>query len=190
MNPFEELEGYRNTVPLADELIQKWVKPFYMQQGVGDKDDMLLWREAANEIDADTVRTLLGERNWRPRSVAGYFASINGYSELEDIIGTLLLKSEVCYAGQAYSIALAAFGTSTAKEYLKRYLDHYLTQRDLWYDQAEVLSALYHLDETEGERYLPAWTLFVSDKTNWDLNSSRQQFKKTMLAIRSIKDLK
>ena len=50
------------------------------------------------EIDKSIVSQLLGDFNWRMRSVGARFATYMNYREFEDIIGVHLLKSEVCYA--------------------------------------------------------------------------------------------
>ena len=73
----------------------------------------------------------LGDFNWRTRSTGSYFASIKQAYHLEDIIGTHLLKSEVCYAGAEYAKTIASFNTSKSPNYLKKYLTYYLKKPEL-----------------------------------------------------------
>ena len=45
---------------------------------------------------------------------------------------------------------MAHFRTTTAIDFLNRYLAYYLTRQDLHFDQGVALSALKYIDETEG----------------------------------------
>ncbi|WP_344611177.1 DUF6000 family protein [Dactylosporangium salmoneum] len=96
--------------------------------------------------------------NWRPRLVAAYLIGIGRRTQFRETIGDLLLASEVCYSGQGYCFALAAFGTDQDAEILVAYLDRYLPRAELRYDQHWALGALLHLDRQRGtshaERYL------------------------------------
>src|SRR5580704_4085896 len=106
-NPFESLEVPRNGDELSQELIDKYVVPFYMSDlSPSDEPSIHHFAEVAREIDSSIVKMLLRDFNWRTRIVGAYFAAINAYPEFEDIIGKHLLKSEVCYAGKGYCIAL------------------------------------------------------------------------------------
>lgn len=87
--------------------------------------------DTANEIDKNIVLNLLIDFNWRTRITGAFFSAINKYQEFEDIIGRHLLKSEVCYSGSGYCLALATFSTENAKGYLVKYLDYYLDRKDL-----------------------------------------------------------
>ncbi len=187
-NPFESLTAHSNEHPLTDDLITKWVIPFYMCD-LTDNVTQESFLEVLNEADKVTVLLLLGDFNWRSKTVGAYFAAMKGYSELEDIIGTHLLKSEVCYAGRAFSLALASFNTPTSKAFLKKYLDYYLTRKDLWFDQEEVLCALYHIDEEAGDQYRGLWTEFITARPYADIARSRQTFSRNIDAFRIIKNL-
>ena len=118
-NPFEDLKVLRNEHQLTNEFIQEWVVPFYMNSP-SDSDEKVIasFADAANKIDQIIVARLLGDFNWRSRIVGAYFAAIKDYKEFESLIGRSLLKSEVCYAGPGYSLALASFGTDGAKNFL------------------------------------------------------------------------
>lgn len=97
-------------------------------------------------VDVDSVRDLLCVFNWRHRKLGGYLAAIRGFQSLESLIGTLLLRSDVCYAGQAYCLALARFNSSASVGYLTDYLSHYLTRPDLYFQQQDAFAALVLLD--------------------------------------------
>ncbi|MFD1939613.1 DUF6000 family protein, partial [Nonomuraea mangrovi] len=64
-------------------------------------------------------------------------------------LGTLLLESEMVYAGGAYCFALARFAEEQDAALLTAYLDRYLPQLDCRYDQNDAMGALLHLDERE-----------------------------------------
>ncbi|QIL74618.1 DUF6000 family protein [Hymenobacter sp. HDW8] len=172
-NPFEQLEAFRNDEELSEEFIEKWVLKFYMTSlNKLDAQTMEAFVTASKEVTPDVVRHLLGDFDWRPRIVGAYFAAIKGYTELTDIIGVHLLKSEVCYAGSGYALALATFGGDQSIEYLKMYLDFYLNRKDLWFDQGSVLAALYTISPTEHNQYLNNWRKYKSDKPYSNLDNS------------------
>ncbi|QJB34603.1 hypothetical protein HF329_26205 [Chitinophaga oryzae] len=188
-NPFEHLEVPRNEEELSQKFVDQWVVPFYFFD-TRTEESVLRFAQAAREINIDIVKKLLGDFDWRPRITGAYFAAINQYQELEDIIGRHLLKSEVCYAGQGYCLALAAFGTHTSQKYLTDYLKHYLEQKDLWFDQASALAALYHLSPEEADKLTGQWNTFIADKENWNLERSRAGFNESMTKIEQIKKVK
>lgn len=108
-------------------------------------------------------------------------------NEFEEIIGNHLLKSEVCYSGSGYCLALATFGTENSKNFLKKYLDYYLTRKDLWFDQGDALSALFWMDENEAEKYEIIWQDFVADKPHWNLEKSKERFAESMKILDEIR---
>jgi hypothetical protein len=163
-NPFESIQVARNTDELSDEVVERWVMPFYrVILSTCEAADVQEFAVAAPEMDAPTLRRLLGEFDWRPRIVAAFFAAINLTRELESEIGAHLLKSEVCYAGGGYCLALASFASEGAKHYLSRYLDYYLGRPDLWFDQGAAFCALEHLDGRAAESFLPRWQAYTAD---------------------------
>lgn len=190
-NPFEDLKVFRNDDELTKEFAAKWVSPFYMRLPVdeGDEQTINLFAVASREIDLDIATKLLGNFDWRSRSTAAYFAAINNYTQLEDLIGRHLLKSEVCYAGATYCLTLATFGTPNAKDYLKNYLEYYLERKDLWFDQADAMCALEFIDKEATTQFREKWKEFIKDKENWDLNSTRKYALSQLNAIQKIKRL-
>ncbi len=91
--------------------------------------------------------TVLLEGEWRARLTGAVLAGIARRTALRDRIGQQLLASEFVYAGQGYCSALASFGTPQDAAVLTQYLDHYLPQAQLRYDQPWALGALLHIDE-------------------------------------------
>ena len=87
-HPFESLEVPRNEQDLSRNFIDKWVVPFYMTS-LSNADDttILMFADAAKEINVGIVKVLLGDFNWRTRIAGAFFAAINNYKEVEDIIG-------------------------------------------------------------------------------------------------------
>ncbi|MGW5465116.1 DUF6000 family protein [Streptomyces sp. NPDC003996] len=108
--------------------------------------------QAAGEISPHLLDTLL-DRGWRERKTAAWLVAVAGRSEFRDRLGELLLASEGPYAGQAYCVALAIFGTRADADLLVAYLDRYLRRPDLYYDQKAALGALLLLDAKLGADY-------------------------------------
>lgn len=188
-NPFESLEVPRNDKELDQGLIDQFVKPFYMpSMGIENDDQIMEFARVSKEINIDIVRTLLGDFNWRCRIVGAYFAAINKYQELENIIGNHLLKSEVCYAGAGYCLALTEFDSDNSKNYLKNYLEYYLEQKDLWFDQSEAFCALQILDRSASDQLIDKWKEFTSNKPDWNLEKSSQYFAKRLENISKIRE--
>ncbi|MFE6765396.1 DUF6000 family protein [Streptomyces sp. NPDC057689] len=102
-------------------------------------------REDAGLITADEIAKLL-EGGWRERRTAAWLVAVSRRTEFRERIGELLLASEVCCAGLAYSVALASFGTARDADLLAAYLDRYLRRPDLGYDQTVVMGALQFID--------------------------------------------
>lgn len=190
INPFVDLEVPRNSDKLNKEFIDKWVNPHLT---FGFSNLPLTQEEAYIKsypgITTETVKSLLGDFNWRTRIVGAYFTALKDFNEFEETIGNHLLRSEVCYAGSGYCLALANFGTEKSKNYLKRYLDYYLPKKDLWFDQDVALSALSLLDENEAENYKDLWNEFVINKQNWDLEKSIKAFAKEMETLNKVKQI-
>jgi hypothetical protein len=76
----------------------------------------------------------------------------------------LLLASELVYSGQGYCFALASFGTPQDAGLLSEYLDRYLPQTELRYDQPWALGALLHIDRKLGTRHAAR---FMTDDGLW-----------------------
>ncbi len=115
-----------------------------------------------DEITPEVVTRLLTEFDWRPRFAAGDFAALKCFVELEDPIGKLLLRSDVCFAGKNYCAALAEFNSAKSVDYLREYLAYYLTRPDLEYDQGHAIGALGYLDEINSTTYLDRY------RSSWD----------------------
>ncbi|MGG9962382.1 DUF6000 family protein [Ferruginibacter sp. SUN106] len=176
-NPFEDLVVPRNEDELTREFSEIWIAPYYLKHIFKSNPETInVFVSGAGDFTVAITKKLLGYFDWRAKLTAAYFAAINNHQELEDIIGKLLLKSEVCYAGTGYSIALAIFGTAKSKDYLKQYLQYYLSRKDLWFDQAEAFCALEYIDKNEAKLFLNSWDEFIADKGNWNLEGSRKRF--------------
>jgi len=190
-NPFEDIEVPRSDEEFTKEFIEKWVVPFYMNNlSNADQATIKAFADASLEIDKSIVLKLLSDFNWRTRITGAFFSAINNYQEFEDIIGNHLLKSEVCYAGSGYCLALATFDTDNARKYLFTYLDYYLDRNDLWFDQAEAFCALEYLDKPQADILKAKWNNFVADKEYWNLETSRKHFENCMLTLNKIREAK
>jgi hypothetical protein len=186
--PFEQLVAYRNPKEPSDEFIDKWVLEFYrISLATLDDQTFVAFVQATKEVTPEVVKQLLGDFDWRPRITGAYFAAIKGYEEFTDIIGVHLLQSEVCYAGAGYALAFAMFQSERAQDYLQAYLDYYLTQPDLWYDQADVLATLQLLNPAEAATYLVRWQAYTADKPNHRLENTIDRLKKSRQTVERIR---
>ncbi|WP_327713208.1 DUF6000 family protein [Streptomyces sp. NBC_00464] len=120
--------------------------------------------QAAHEITPEQLGVLF-EGGWRERKTAAWLVAVAHRSEFRELMGRLLLASEGPYAGAAYCVALAKFGTTADAALLSAYLDHYLSRPDLDYDQAVVLGTLLYLDGIHGSECA---TRFLAPAGPWD----------------------
>ena len=111
--------------------------------------------------------------------------------DFEDLIGRLLLRSDVCYAGRAYCIALAGLNTPGAVDFLQQYLRYYLLRKDLAFDQANALAALKYLDEMNGTTHSSAfeelWHEFASSNPKWNLARACSFFNASMRSVEAFR---
>lgn len=101
--------------------------------------------DAAHQITDDELGALL-ESDWRSRLTAAWLIGVSRRGQFRERTGALLLESELVFAGQGYCFALARLGTTEDAAILAAYLDRYLRQPDLRYDQDWALGALQHID--------------------------------------------
>jgi hypothetical protein len=143
-------------------------------------------RPVCSQIDEQLVKELLSYFNWRPRLVGAYFVAVRRLAGLEQQIGRLLLRSDVCEAGRGYCVALARLNTGSSAALLMEYLDYYLTRADLWFDQGFAMAALGYLDHENGthlrEGFVGRWHDFIANKPNWDLTRNDEIFELTVRA--------
>ncbi len=71
------------------------------------------------------------------------------------------------------------------------YLDYYLQQADLWFDQSHAMGAVAYLDLKNGTnhlgKYLQLWEVFTANKTNWNLQRSIKSFEDEMNTLHALK---
>jgi hypothetical protein len=192
--PFNDLTTFLNQDNLEKDFIDTFVIPYYMDiRKLGSQKNRLKnsIKAILPHINSKVVEKLLGDSNWRSRSVGSFLATLGNMMNYQEQIGRLLLKSEVTYAGTSYCLALAEFNNQESIDYLKQYLDYYLVQEDLWFDQGDAMGALAFLDKQNGtnnlEKYLKRWNDFVLNKPNWDLHKSIENFEKSLDELKEIK---
>lgn len=192
-SPFSSIEIPSVIDLLSREDCEKWVVPFYRVSFRGtDKAFLKSLREIYGEITLALVEKLLTDNDWRPRITAALFAALKRFSSLEDHIGRLLLRSDLCFAGSLYCVALAEFNSSAGLNFLKRYLDYYLTRPDLEFDQGAAMGAIAWLDLRNGTRHLetiyPKWDEYLAPQI-WkpDVKQVIELFSQEMEAVREIR---
>ncbi|MEN3586672.1 DUF6000 family protein [Streptomyces sp. ZYX-F-203] len=144
-----ELDQLRRHYVAAD---RRYLRLNYGIFRLAERERDNLARELAQTAEAITPRELglLLDCGWRERKTAAWLIAIAGRTAFRPRLGELLLASAGPYAGHAYCIALATFGTAADVGLLTAYLDRYLARPDLAYDQASALGALLHLDTAQG----------------------------------------
>ena len=146
-SPFDALTAHRNETGVDNAFLKKWVIPVYLKGLRQDEESLAVYKALIPQLTDGIMLKMLGEFNWRSRIAGAYYAAISRSFEVEDVIGTHLLKSEVCYAGRGYCIALASFETRSAQQYVRKYLDYYLQRPDLDFNQSCAIGALAYLDK-------------------------------------------
>ena len=189
-SPFDDLPSAPNDVPLSQRTIDEWVKPFYR---MSIRTEAPEWIAACARVTPAITLELLRHLNWRSRVVAARFIAIRRMFEMQRELSTLFLKSEVCDAGNAYCLVLARIANAEAVETLCRYLDYYLSQPDLYFQQNEALAALMFLDEKLGLRasaqFVAPYQRFIADKSGWDLSRDCRQLRAALACLEAIEPL-
>ncbi len=192
---FQSLDVPVTRESLPQEFVDRWVRPLYM--GMLQRETNACRNKAFDnlaelwsDMTEDVVHALLRDLNWRCRIVGAHVAACKDLRAVTGWIGRLLLRSDACYAGRGYCVALARFNTSESTGFLLEYLSYYLTRIDLWYDQAEAMAAIAYLDGCNGTSHLAAmmasWEAFVADKPRWDLDAAIASFARRMEQISSL----
>ncbi|OXA81091.1 hypothetical protein SAMN05444397_109199 [Flavobacterium aquidurense] len=191
---FENLISFKNEEELTPEFIKEWAVPFYMNLEETNQEWFELLLDAKKKITKEDVIKLLGDLNWRTRQTGAFFAIINNYSDLIDIIGIHFLKSEVCYAGRIYAYMFASLNNKKATEYLDDYLAYYLSKSELWFDQSEAMEALAYLDKINNSKLIDKhktnWLNFIQNKPNWKAEINTEYLENYIRFINKVKDNK
>ena len=128
-NPFADLQ-----VPVCNDMdfriAERWVVPIYF--GLENERAEQFVQEDLKDLDATIIENLLSRFDWRCRIAAAYLIALRGYTEFDDWMGKLLLRSDVCFAGKGYCLAFAIRPRSAGIAYLNRYLQYYLSRSDLF----------------------------------------------------------
>ncbi|MCS3868613.1 hypothetical protein J3D55_001529 [Chryseobacterium ginsenosidimutans] len=166
---FNHLETYRNDFQLSQEFIDKWALPLYMKiRHIGDNSWIDYLKQIKDEITEEVTLALLGDFNWRTRTVGAYLSALKNYENQIDIIGIHLLKSEVCYAGDLYALIFAFYNKPKTIEYLNQYLEYYLQKPELYFDQESVLEAIAYLDTVNNtnnlSKHLNQWNKMLESR--------------------------
>jgi len=147
-SPFDFLQSYQNPHTLDSDFLQKWIIPFYMNCRNSHMYETVAiqLKTLKPQLNDEIILQCLGDFNWRTRLMGAYFAALDNRARFIELIGTHLLKSEVCFAGKVYAKVLAYFNTPECVAYLNLYAEYYLCRPDLYFDQFQVLEAICYLD--------------------------------------------
>jgi Family of unknown function (DUF6000) len=188
-SPFGSVEVPSAEDALSEQECEKWVAPFYRVSFRSVENGFMnSLRGVYQEITPATVELLLTDYNWRPRLTGAFFAALKRFTSAADHIGRLLVRSDLCFAGKLYCVALTEFNTPTGLDYLRRYLEYYLTRPDLDYDQGDAMGAIAYLDAINGTKHFdglrPLWKTYVQTKS-WkpDLDKNVARFADEMRAL-------
>ncbi|MFI0721948.1 DUF6000 family protein [Streptomyces sp. NPDC021224] len=152
----ELMEAIRRYVTPGERANRRYLKLLggqFARHDVPDKATFLrALVEDAHQITDHELGVLL-DCEWRSRITAAWLIGISRRDQFRERLGTMLLASELVYAGQGYCFALARLGTEQDAEILTAYLDHYLPRDDCQYDQPWALGALLRIDELRGANH-------------------------------------
>ncbi|RYG70793.1 hypothetical protein EON80_06865 [bacterium] len=189
-SPFADLKLPYPIAEMSQEMRRRWVIPFYLKSLRTLAKEGGAFEEACREATPELVRTLLAEFNWRGRQVATRFVAVRRFTELQPDISLLFLRSDVCYVGADYTLTLAVLGNEAAAQTLVTYLNYYLRQPDLYFDQHYALAALLYFDEQHGTRHaapvMPLWEAFIADKPHWNLQTYTSAFGKMVAEVHEL----
>ena len=188
-SPFAGLQVPVNELALPADVRETWVRPLYF--GLRKPQVKEFVSGHLHLVSDELISLLLANFDWRPRTAAAYLAALSDCSAFTTQIGLLLLRSDVCFAGSAYCVALAEFNSLESVRFLDEYLAYYLTRHDLWFDQGDAMGALAYLDRLNGTanvaRHMNAWSKFVENKSNWSLAGSVTRFDENMTILHELK---
>jgi hypothetical protein len=188
-SPFSELEVPAAGEPLPVEVREEWVCPLYF--GLDQPHIPAFLAENLDRASDDLIDQLLTHFDWRSRVAGTLLVALLKRETFAERIGRLLLRSDVCYAGTTYCLALATFNSSSSIQVLKRYLDYYPERKDLWFDQISAMAALAYLDVLNGTseaiQFVARWDAFVADKRSWDLGRSTKSFGESMALLQHLR---
>jgi len=189
-SPFDDLEIPIRDDSISQEELMKWVYP--NPGGITKLNESNDFIELCRNVTPEIVLSLLGEFNWRHRITAACYVAVLELREFEAAIGNLLLKSEVCFAGRGYVVALASLNSEHSVSFISRYLDYYLIQKDKWFDQGDAMGALAWLDKTNGTSFLESklglWNEFIENKEYWKLDKFVEGFEERMRIVSHIRE--
>jgi hypothetical protein len=198
INPFGDLEILRNTHDLSRAFIEQWVVPYYSKIPFSISENTFQrLKSIKKSITKQAIEMLLGDFNWRTRSVGAYFAAITKQYDLFPIIGNMLLQSEVCIAGKTYAIALASYVPEFSIPIYLQYLKYYLTQPQYDFDQREVYAALliqasgkpeYELELLEMQSL---WKSFISQRhfnESMDMREEVERVESPLATLITVRD--
>jgi hypothetical protein len=187
-SPFSNIEVRASTNPPNKNVI-KWVQPLYFGLRRDEAESFL--QQHYQDIDAQLIASLLEQFDWRPRIVGSYLVALSKASEFTEWIGKLLLRSDVCYAGKGYCVALVTINSEACVKYLTQYSEYYLQRPDLFFDQDYAMAALRYLDQKNGTTFSKelssAWSTFVRDKPQWDLDATQIRFESEIAHLSSLR---
>jgi hypothetical protein len=193
-SPFSSIEVPSSDDALSMQECEKFVSPFYRVSFRSVASDFMgSLRNVYPAVTPEMVELLLTEYDWRPRLTGAFFAALKHFNSVEDHIGRLLVRSDLCFAGKLYCVALAEFNSLCGFNYLTRYLEYYLTRPDLDYDQGDAMGAVAYLDAKNGtghlERFRPLWKSYVETKS-WktDLEKNIAWFAEEMDALHKLRE--
>src|SRR4051812_27039896 len=90
-SPFAALEVPARRESPSREIIEKWIRPFYMVNLWNESSTFVeAVRQAGPDLSEAVVADLLSYFNWRPRLVGAYLVAAKRYVALEEQIGRLL----------------------------------------------------------------------------------------------------
>ena len=154
-------DAYENVAPLYLKLLHgNFLDEFYAHDFDQFRDDL---RAVLARVDQESLRAML-RADWRAQLTGAWLGALRGEHALAHTIGTMLVESKTCYAGQGFAVFLASLGGAESAAILSVYLERWLPVADRKYDQEWVVAALMCVERETGGRRAAE---FLEDPELW-----------------------
>jgi hypothetical protein len=170
----------------VDSLASRYVASFYLKVLHGnlvtlpasERDELSAGMQlVAGDVTLDDAEALW-PGGWREGLMASWWAGLWRWPQLIVAVEPLLIPSRSTYEGQGHCFGLSRVASRGSQSVLMRYLDEYLSRRDLYYDQAWAMAALElvcgELGEAVPSEYQVGWSRWSEGKPH-DLEAHRSR---------------
>lgn len=191
VSKFDRLPTPINKIPSSHSFEKKWVNPYYTEISYSRVTDKFTKKflKLCKKVTPEIVARLLGDFDWRNRKMGAIFCAVKQYTQFQELISNLFLKSELCFVGYSYCVALANFDNEESVLTLKKYLNYYLHHQELEFNQYHAMQALIWLDQKNETNHhlemIPLWEAYTGKPYD---KLSVEYFDETMQYIKYLRN--